>query len=135
MEQIAWTEDVSVEVAIIDRQHKRLIEMINRLITDPETTTKSETISELLTDMTNYAQEHFATEEELMRQHNYLHLEEHVAQHRAFRKKTVDFCTATTLDVGTVPQTMLRYLSNWLLEHILTSDMAYKPFFRERGLK
>ncbi len=132
MEQITWTEDFSVGIARIDEQHKRLIQMINRLIAEPQTTTKSETVSDLLNDMTNYAFEHFATEEELMREHNYPHLEEHVAQHRAFRKKTVDFCSATMLDVEAVPETMLYYLRDWLVEHILKSDMAFKPFFREQ---
>ena len=65
MEQITWTEEFSVGVVRIDEQHKQLIAMINRLIAEPQTTTRSETISDLLTGMTNYAQMHFATEEEL----------------------------------------------------------------------
>ena len=134
MEQITWTEDFSVGVVRLDEQHKRLIKMINRLIAEPQTTTESEMVSDLLSDMTNYAQAHFTAEEELMRQHNYPRLEEHVAQHRAFQKKTVDFCSATVLNVGIVPETMLHYLSDWLVEHILRSDMAYKPFFREQRI-
>jgi len=113
MEQITWTEDFSVGVVRLDEQHKRLIKMINRLIAEPQTTTESEMVSDLLSDMTNYAQAHFTAEEELMRQHNYPRLEEHVAQHRAFQKKTVDFCSATVLNVGSVPETMLHYLSDW----------------------
>ena len=135
MEQIIWTEDFSVGVVRLDEQHKRLIQMINRLIAQPQTTTESELISDLLSDMTNYAQKHFAAEEELMRQYNYPRLKEQVAQHHAFQEKTVDFCSATTLNVRIVPETMLRYLSDWLVGHILDSDMAYKPFFRERRVE
>ena len=135
MEQITWTEDFSVGVVMLDDQHKRLIQMINRLIADPQATTGSETISDLLSGMTNYALKHFATEEELMRKHNYPGLTEQVAQHRAFQKKTVDFCSATMLQVKIVPETMLRYLSDWLVEHILKIDMAYKPFFRKQGIE
>ena len=135
MEQITWTEDFSVGVVRLNEQHKRLIQMINRLIAEPQTTTSSETVSDLLNDMTKYAQEHFAIEEDLMRQHNYPHLEEHIVQHRSFQKKTVDFCSATMLDVTAVPEIMLHYLRDWLVEHILKSDMVYKPFFREQGLK
>jgi hemerythrin-like metal-binding protein len=65
MEQITWTEDFSVGVVRLDEQHKRLIQMINRLIAKPQTTTESEMVSDLLSDMTNYAQKHFAAEEEL----------------------------------------------------------------------
>ena len=134
MEQITWTEDFSVGVERLDAQHRQLFRMINQLIAKPHTTTRSETVSDLLTDMTKYAQEHFATEEDLMRQHNYPHFEKHIFQHRAFRKKTVDFCSATMLDLVVVPEAILRYLRDWLVEHILKTDMAYKPFFRGHGL-
>ena len=135
MEQITWTEDFSVGVVRFDNQHKRLVRMINRLMADPRATTKSETVSDLLGDMTIYAGEHFAAEEELMVHYNYPDLEKHVAQHRAFQKKTVDFCLSTMINVETVPEKMLHFLGDWLVEHILESDMAYKPFFREQGIE
>ena len=131
MKPIIWTPDFSVGVARIDEQHKGLIAMVNRLIAQPRITTESATISDLLGDLTKYAEEHFATEEELMRQHGYPHLEEHIAQHRALRKTTVDFCMATLNGADDVPETMLRYLSDWLAEHILKSDMEFKPYCRE----
>ena len=134
MEQIMWTDKFSVGVAQLDAQHKTLIAMVNRLLSSPEVTTRSETISDLLSDMTDYARTHFRTEEELMRQHGYPMLDEQIAQHRSFRKKAVDFCTATTLAIDEIPDTMLNYLREWLLEHILTVDMQYKPFFEEQGL-
>jgi hemerythrin len=39
------------------------------------------------------------------------------------------------LNIGIVPETMLHYLSDWLVEHILKIDMAYKPFFREQRIE
>lgn len=135
MEQITWTDNFSVGVATIDDQHHRLIEMINRLITESQATTQSEVVSDLLTDMTKYAQEHFATEEELMHQYNYPDLEEHISQHRAFKKTTANLCRATMSDFEIVPETMLRYLCDWFKKHILETDMAYKAFFHEQGLE
>lgn len=135
MEPMIWTRDFSVGVAQFDEQHKRLIQMINRLIETPQAQTGSETISELLDAMTNYAQEHFEAEERLMQQYNYPHLEEHTTQHHAFRRQTADFCIATMNQVGTVPESIFQYLRDWLVQHILRSDMAYKPFFHERGIE
>ena len=128
IELLSWTEDFSVGDAKIDEQHKQLFNMINRLITESETTIQSETVSDLLTDMTNYAQEHFAAEEKLMRKHNYPHLEEHIAQHLTFRIKVLDFCKDAMKGVGGIPSTMLSYLRDWLVEHILKSDKAFKPY-------
>jgi hemerythrin len=135
MEEITWTDKLSVGIAGIDEQHKRLIGMINRLIRDPGATTRSESISDLLSDMTAYALEHFATEEELMRRCGYPHMDEHIAAHDAFRESAAQFCIATMHGVEAVPENMLRYLSGWLMHHILEDDMAYRPFLVERGVQ
>jgi hemerythrin len=30
---------------------------------------------------------------------------------------------------------LLTYLTNWLVHHILEDDMAYRPFFKEKGVE
>jgi hemerythrin len=135
MEPIQWTESFSVGVKLFDEQHKQLVEMINRLSEDPQAGTSSETVSELLNAMTDYAQQHFEAEETLMEKHGYPQLREHTAQHHAFRRKTAELCMDTMNRVGTVPESLLEYLRDWLLGHILKSDMAYKPFFHELNIE
>jgi hemerythrin len=134
MVPIYWTEEFSVGVRKMDEQHKKLIAMINRLIKEPEADTHSETISDLLSDMINYAREHFRDEEALMSEHGYPYLDRQTEQHTGFIKKTVDFCSATEVGVDIVPQAMLGYLKDWLIHHILEQDMKYKPFFIHRGV-
>ncbi len=89
MEQIVWSDDFSVGVKLFDEQHKRLIVMLNKMINNPAAATKSETIFDILTDMTRYAQQHFKSEEALMIEHGYPHLEQHKNQHKAFKIKGV----------------------------------------------
>ena len=118
----------------LDEQHKKLVEMLNRLIGNAAITTHSETISDLLTEMTAYAETHFETEEQLLAAHHYPQLAEHHLQHRAFRKRTVEFCTATMNGESSVPRALLAYLREWLLHHILVQDKKYTDFFREKGV-
>ena len=59
MEEIVWMNEFSVGVKEMDEQHKKLIAMINLLIADQKSLTAPETIAKLLTEMTDYAQEHF----------------------------------------------------------------------------
>ncbi len=134
MEPIIWAEGFSVGVSEMDNQHKKLIAMINRLIAEPKATVQSETISDLLNDMINYAQEHFRDEEALMSEHSYPFKDLQTEQHKSFIKRTVDFCSASEGGVDIVPQAMLEYLKGWLIHHILEQDMKYKAFFIERGL-
>ena len=135
MEAIHWSEKFSVGVKELDEQHRQIIEMLNRLISTPEARdANSETVSEILTAMTRYPLEHFKTEEGLMKAHGYPNLEEHRQEHIAYRRKAIDFSTAATIGVESVPQILIDYLSEWWMHHILDEDMKYKPFFAKKGV-
>lgn len=132
MKKINWSSKYSVGVGVLDEQHKRLVMMINRLIDYQNAATGSEAISELISEMIKYAQEHFRYEEDLMAESEFPLLNQHKQSHRKFRKKISDLCIAVPLGVSCVPQVMLDFLSKWLLNHILHEDMSYKSFFEER---
>jgi hemerythrin-like metal-binding protein len=127
MEKITWVPSLSVGVAEIDRQHKQLIAMDG-------TTVSSETVSGVLTDMTEYADYHFGSEEKHMQAYGYPDLEVHKNQHAEFIRKTAEFSLATMAYKETIPTEILSYLRDWLVEHIMKADMQYKPFFEEKGL-
>ena len=59
MDEIVWQESFSVGVKDLDDQHKQLIKMINTLINQKDVKVNSETISDLLTELTKYAEDHF----------------------------------------------------------------------------
>ena len=135
MEPIQWSEKFSVGVRELDQQHQQLIKLLNRLIlTQGSISTHYEPISDILTEMTRYAQTHFKAEERLMEAYGYPGLEDQKLQHRDFRKKTVDFSSATTLGVDQIPEALLEYLVDWLAHHILEDDMAYRSFFKDKGV-
>lgn len=133
MEQIVWSNTFSVGVREMDTQHKKLISMINRLIAEQHTLTDPATIAELLTEMTDYASEHFRAEEYLMSEYGYERLDQQVQAHEHFMAKTIAFMNA---EVGPnlLSRALLEYLSTWLTKHILHEDMQYKTFFVGKGL-
>jgi hemerythrin-like metal-binding protein len=135
MDRIQWSEKFSVGVKALDEQHQQIIGMLNRLVSTPEAEdANSETVSEILTTMTRYSLEHFKTEEGLMKAHGYPDLVEHRQEHIAYRRKAIDFSTASSLGVESVPQILVTYLMDWWTHHILEEDMKYKSFFAEKGV-
>ena len=135
MEQITWSDEFSVGVSLFDRQHKKLVGMLNAAIANPSATTRSEPVADILAGMTRYALEHFKSEEDLMVAHGYPLLEEHRAQHEGFWKKLTELSMATTKGDDTVPRALLDFLQQWLTRHILQEDMQYKAFFQKKGVK
>ena len=134
MEKIIWNEKYSVGLAEIDKQHKKLIVMINKLIDSRNVSVRSEIISDTLTDMTNYAMYHFQAEEALMEEHEYPRQDAHHKEHMGFIRKTAELASATVEHEQAVPEELLAYLGNWLIAHILKSDMGYKDFFKDKGI-
>jgi hemerythrin-like metal-binding protein len=134
MKKINWLPKYSVGVKIMDEQHKKLILMLNRLIGAENIATDSEVISELITQMITYGQEHFKTEENLMAKFGYPQLDQHYQSHAKYKKKVADLCIAVPLDVPVVPQVTLNFLVDWWQNHILNIDMKYKSFFQEKGI-
>ena len=127
MEIIVWNSSYSVGVRVLDDQHKQIIKTINQLNTeaaDPETT------SDVLTKLTQYASEHFKTEEQLFEQYGFPATIQHKEEHKAFRLKVADFCVKA-IDNKELLKDMLRFTTEWWIDHILQSDMKYRPFFKE----
>lgn len=134
MEEIIWQDKFSVGVTEMDAQHKKLIAMINRLITEQKTLTTPETIANLLTEMIDYSREHFRAEEYLMSEYGYDKKDEQVQLHEEFIQKTLEFCSATGIGPNILSVALLEYLQTWLMDHILKDDMQYKVFFADKGV-
>ena len=135
MEKIIWNNSFSVGVQELDKQHKKLINLINNLIEMKDAKVDSEIISDALTEMTKYTLEHFEAEEKLMNENNYPDYSLHKGQHMQFKKQTAKFCMDTMSYKSTIPIEILTFLKEWLINHILDSDMQYKTFFSQSGIK
>ena len=125
---IQWKESYSVGNETIDFQHKKLIGMINRMILNEGTNVDSEIISDVLSGMIGYAGSHFNAEEAYMEQIGYPELEMHKEEHKKFKLKASYFCFSTMKNETLVPEEILQFLSKWLINHILHTDMKYKKF-------
>jgi hemerythrin len=135
VERIDWDSSFSVGVKLLDEQHKRIVNMMNRLISDREATVRSEAISELLDGLTKYATDHFRAEEQLLEEHGYPGLAHQKEEHRAYRIKVVTLCQATISHEDSVPAGLLKFMCDWWVNHILETDMEYRSFLTERGVK
>lgn len=135
MEKIIWDEGFSVGVSEMDRQHRRIIDIINSLIEKQDIGVDSEIISDTLIMMLEYANEHFRREEQYMLESGYPDYSRQRREHNEFRKRTAFFSIDTIRHKTAIPKEVLAYLKEWWVNHILNADMKYKTFFIERGVK
>ena len=135
MEKIQWKDEYSVGVALLDEQHKRMIEIINTLIDAPTADVGSKTVAETLKKMAEYSQAHFQEEELLFEEFGYPDAAAHAETHKEYVQQTVVFCGAAMTHVDAVPERLLRFLKDWWVDHILGEDLKYKEFFKEAGVR
>jgi hemerythrin len=132
MEKIRWKDEYSVGVEKIDRQHRHLFEIINKLIDRSGSSEDLKLVSETLTEMLNYAKEHFTTEEELMQEYGYPEIGSHKEQHIYFFKTTAELSINALNNQSMVLREIVEFLKLWLTLHILKCDMKYKEFFKAK---
>lgn len=131
METIKWDKSFSVGVDVLDQQHQKIIEIINELLEHDEISVRSETLSHLLHQLTQYAHEHFMTEEAILEKYGYNGLIQQKKDHKEYRLKVVNFCMDTVDHKKSVPLDLQEFILNWWKDHILIDDMSYKTFFEE----
>lgn len=83
---IEWDDKYSMGISIIDEEHKQLIGIIDKAIAARQHSNNSKEIIEILNEMNNYAQPHFAEEEAYMVQFNYSGYEHHRKEHQGFSR-------------------------------------------------
>lgn len=135
MDFFEWDDSFSVGVVEIDDQHKQLIQMINDVAEAVAQGRPDDVQQGVLCDMVVYAGVHFSTEEKHMQHFNYSDIEVQKAQHHDYILKIGQFRVDLEAGKITLTQDILDFLKDWLKEHILVTDMRFKPFFNERGLK
>ena len=135
MALINWNDNLSVKVAEIDQQHQRLIAMINDL-TDAIKQGKGSVVArEILRELISYAELHFQTEETYFERFGYPEIDSHKKEHADFIQQISDFSKGTVKKELSLSITVLQFLGDWLVNHILGTDKAYSAFFNEKGLK
>jgi hemerythrin len=134
MALMQWKSDYSVNVAEIDRQHQKLIQMINDLNDAMVEGKGKDAIGKIVDGLVNYTGTHFSTEEKYFDKFGYPESYSHKMEHVAFVKKATEFKSGFASGKLGLSIDVMDFLSKWLQNHILVNDKKYSPFFNSKGL-
>jgi hemerythrin len=135
MALIEWNESLSVNVVEIDEQHRKLVGMINHLNDAMRQGKGKESLGKIVNGLLAYAGIHFRTEEKYFEQFEYPDADRHRKEHLAFTQKAVAFKTDFEAGKLLLSMEVMRFLSDWLQNHIKAVDKKYGPFLNAKGLK
>jgi hemerythrin-like metal-binding protein len=130
-----WKDEYSVHVEEIDNQHKKLVELIFKLFNALNENSAKEELGGILSELIEYAEYHFSTEEKYFKKFKYEYTDEHNKEHRNFEEKMIDLQKKHIDNEIEISFELIDFLENWLLEHLITADQKYVECFKENNLK
>jgi hemerythrin len=121
--KIVWTSDLNTEIDVIDNQHKRLVDYLNQLEVAIQQQSRL-LVQNVLDDLIEYTESHFAFEESLLEEVAYPQAATHKAVHELFIKRVARYQEKHNKGEAVAEQ-LHAMLSAWLMQHIKCDDMAY----------
>jgi len=129
-----WRDSYLTGIRAIDLDHQKLFKAVNDLYDAYAIGDADSHFAGLFEMLSNYVDTHFAREEELMRGLGYPGLEAHLVSHQELATTVREYAKLYRDDPGAVSRKeVLRFLGDWLSEHILKADMDYVPYIKRDG--
>lgn len=126
IEVLPWNKNFETGVALVDEQHKRLVDLLNRLAFKIVHDSGDLELNQVIDELSDYAGYHFQSEEAVWEPcfHQDKWLITHKDAHNAFVMTVTE--VRKKLESGTCDglfEEVLRFLIQWLAQHILDNDM------------
>ncbi len=131
MTLMAWNDGMATNVGDVDEHHKKLIDLINKIYRGIMLKKGKDVVDEALDELVEYTVFHFGYEESLFEKYGYPETAMHKEKHRKLVGQVTDFVNEFK-DGKDVGNELLKFLKDWLMNHILKVDFAYRSFLQEK---
>ncbi|MHB9019884.1 MAG: bacteriohemerythrin [Minisyncoccota bacterium] len=132
-----WNKKYSVNVKEIDEQHKNLLRIISDLYRAIKSNKEPDILKDILSQLIDFTNTHFITEENYFDKFHYERSEEHKAAHNKLRGDVAVFVEKTKskdADLYVLSFELIDFLEDWIVEHLELEDKKYTKCFNEHGL-
>jgi len=130
-----WNEKLFLGIPTIDKEHERLVSMINELYNGFVSGTAKDTVGVVLDELIDYTANHFKHEERFFAQTNYPETPQHKIEHENLVKKVLEIQAKFKSSKDNVlSQDIMIFLRDWLTHHILGTDKRYVPHLKAHGI-
>jgi hemerythrin-like metal-binding protein/PAS domain S-box-containing protein len=133
-ELIRWNDSYSIDLSIIDKQHLKWIEIINKLFKLFREGKASKKLDDIYKELIDYTEYHFGFEEKYLSDFKYEHFKSHKQTHDNFIKTIKEYYEQHKSGKFDIAYHLLIFLKKWVKNHIQEQDKAYVQCFKNNGL-
>ena len=132
MALMEWNDSYLIGVQEVDRQHRHLVEILNRVHAGMQAGNPPREMMRVMQDLVNYTRYHFDTEERAMSNAGYPELAGHQQKHRGMVAKVEAFSEEMLSGKATVTMRLMIFLKDWLSRHILETDRRFGEYMAKK---
>jgi len=134
-EPLSWKEEYNVNIGLLDKQHKKFLEIFNLLKKAINEGACERNISKVFFSLVYYAEHHLIQEEIYFKNYKYPNFNLHKKAHNHFINRIIKFREDFEEGKEDVCVEMYYFLEQWFNNHILKYDKEAVEFFVEKGVK
>lgn len=131
---IPWNQKLILGIDAIDNQHKELVRLINMLHAAMKNKAGASEAGRVIDELSRYTSYHFKFEENLFAKFHYPATAAHQKAHQELVAKVVQFQQEFHQGRAGLSMDLMYFLTDWLKGHILQTDKAYVPFFKDKNI-
>lgn len=127
MALVDWNDKYLLGIETYDEHHRHLVELLNETYEAVKLNNRF-AVKTILVQLSDYAAYHFSVEEAAMSVAGYPALADHLAAHEEFTRQIGEFTAAVAGEEALHRITVVVFLRQWLLDHILKADRDLVDF-------
>lgn len=132
MARFEFTKNLETGNAIIDKEHRELIDAVNRLMDACGDGKANVHVNETIKFLNDYVNRHFTHEEQLQQKSGYPEFTSHKAFHDGYKKKLIEITSGISKEGPTIAEMMkLNTHIGVLITHIKTEDKKLGAFLNK----
>lgn len=126
---IHWEKELELDNQLIDTQHRMLVLLCRKLDIAIKTRETEKTILMVMLELKKFTEFHFVSEESLMHEIGYPHLEAHALIHSDLLRQ-LDLALSNIGHRKEFPEDLLFFLNKWMVHHVVHEDLKLAHYVK-----
>lgn len=129
-----WREEYNTNIKAMDDHHRALFETANKLYEEIHSGLNQSVLEDTLNFLIRYTEDHFTQEEKLMEDFDFPEHEVHIKHHVRLIQEVQELKSKYAAGEIRMDMSIVNFLKDWIINHILTEDRKYGPYLNDKGL-
>jgi hemerythrin len=129
-----WRNEYNTNIKEMDEHHRALFETANKLYEEIHSGRNQSVLEDTLNFLIGYTEDHFSQEEKLMEDYDFPDCEIHIKHHVRLIQEVQELQSKYAAGAIRMDMSIINFLKDWIINHILTEDRKYGPYLNDKGL-